>query len=362
MPATNNRALRIVHLLGTPRGKPGGLEKHTLDLCAELGKHHEVHLIADPGFAPHCAGEVHFHGVDFTRSRWNPLLYLQIAAIVRHVRPEVLHAQAGKAATVWRTLRRMFPGIACVGTQHGKQRNLAPYLAMDRVITVSAALAERYPPGRATVVHNGLRLPPPTAPEAIRALRAELAAGSARPLLIAVGRLDAVKGFDILLRALAGLDARLVLVGDGDERASLETLAGTLGVAGQVNFLGWRQDIPALLAAADLCVIASRSEGFPLVMVEALHAGTPLVSTDVSGVRELLPADLLAPVEDAPALHALLQRQIAGLPALRARLQPVFAHARRELTLDGMARRTEAIYLDAIAARHRARGTEGNHE
>jgi len=362
VPATNHRALCIVQLLGTPRGKPGGLERHTLDLCAELARRHQVHLIADAAFATHCAGDVHFHGVDFTRSRWNPLLYLQIARIVRRVRPDVVHAQAGKAATLWRTLRALFPAVACIGTQHGKQRNLAPYLAMDRVITVSGALAERYPHGRATVVHNGLRLPPAPAPDAIRRLRAELAAGSAQPLLIAVGRLDAVKGFDILLRALAGLDARLLLVGDGDEHASLAALAATLGVAAQVQFLGWRRDIPALLAAADLCVIASRSEGFPLVMVEALHAGTPLVSTDVSGVRELLPADLLAPVEDAPALHALLQRQLADLPALRARLEPVFARARRELTLDGMARRTEAIYLEAIAARHPARGTEEPHE
>lgn len=345
------KRLRIAHILATPQGKPGGLEKHTLDLCGELARRHEVHLIADPGFAAACPPGVTFHPVDFSRSRWNPRLYREILRHVRAIHPELVHAQAGKAATLWRNLRRLVPGIAsipCVATQHGVQRNIQPYLGLDRVITVSAFLAARYPPGRATVIHNGLRLPPEVPAGERETLRSTLLAGHPGPLLLAIGRLDPVKGFDVLLQAMPGVPACLVLVGDGDQRQALETQVRDLGLADRVRFTGWRHDIPALLQAADLCVISSRSEGFPLVMIEALHAGTPLLSTDVSGVRELLPEDLLVPTEDAAALQARLAAHVPRLAALRERFAPLFTRARSELTLEGMARRTEALYGELL--------------
>lgn len=346
--------MRVCHILATPRGKPGGLEKHTLDLCGELAGEHEVHLVADPGFAAHCPPGVRFHPVDFRMSRHNPLLYLRILRHVRAINPDLVHAQAGKSATVWRNLRRLVPGlrrIACVGTQHGVQRDIAPYLAMDHVITVSATLAERYPPERVTVVHNGLRLPQVLAMPEREALRSRLLDGHPGPLLVAIGRLDPVKGFDLLLQALPGIPGKLLLVGDGEQRAALETQARGLGLENQVVFTGWRNDIPALLQAADLCVISSRSEGFPLVMVEALHAGTPIIATDVSGVRELLPADLRVPVGDAAALHECLVARVPEAAALRARYETLFSHAREALTLAGMAARTVAVYRAVLASR-----------
>jgi glycosyltransferase involved in cell wall biosynthesis len=351
------KRLRIAHLLATPDGKLGGLEKHTLDLCAELSKTHDMHLLADPGFAQQCPPGVSFHAVNFRRSRWNPRLYLEIYRHLGSIKPDVLHAQAGKSATIWRNLKRLFPETAAVATQHGVQKNIRPYLAMDKIITVSATLADRYPPGRATVIHNGLRLPQVLSANQRQQLRTQLAGNWDGPLVIAVGRLDAIKGFDVLLRAMKDVPAKLLLVGDGSERTSLHALAAELGISAHVSFLGWRSDIAALLQAADICVISSHSEGFPLVMVEALHAGIPLLSTRVSGVKEILPAELLVPVNDAEGLHALLAAQLKRLPELRVQLSSRFAMARQDLTLAGMARRTEAVYFDALRSRTRTPGS-----
>lgn len=347
--------MRIAHLMATPQGKPGGLEKHTLDLCAELAKKHDVHLLADNGFAPHCAPTVHFHGVNFSRSRWNPLLYLDIAAQIRTIQPDILHAQAGKPALLWRNLRVFFPRVACVATQHGVQRNLRPYLGMDRVITVSAALAARYPGGRATVIHNGLQAAPVLDAESRNSLRAHWLAGRSGPLLVAVGRLDGVKGFDVLFNALRGIDATLLLVGDGGERVSLQALAQSPDLQRKVIFAGWRDDVPAILQCADLCVISSHSEGFSLVLAEALQAGTPVVSTRVGVTTEFLPAEQLVPPGDSAALHRVIAAALADLPALRARSEPAFARARDELTLAGMCARTEQLYGEMLHARRGAR-------
>jgi glycosyltransferase involved in cell wall biosynthesis len=345
--------LKIAHLLATPDGKPGGLERHTLDLCAELAKRHEVHLLADPDFAPHCSPSVHFHPIHFSRSRWNPLLYIEISKTLRNIQPQLIHAQAGKSATLVARLRRFFPSTACIATQHGVQKRITPYLAMDRVITVSATLAARYPKDKVRIVHNGLALPPKLSLHERQALRRTLDPDDGRPLLIAVGRLDPIKGFDILLQAIAHLDCTLLLVGDGPAKEALQTLASELRISGRVIFAGWRNDVPQLLQAADLCVISSRSEGFPLVMIEALHAGTPLVSTDVSGVRELLPKELLVPSNDADALALLLRQSLADLVLTRTKLDSAFTLASETLTLEGMSNCTEDVYRELLSSSSR---------
>lgn len=343
-----SKKLRILQILGTPEGRQGGLERHTLDLCGELARTHEVHLVADPGFLPQKPEGVHFHPVDFRQSRWNPRLYLQIAAVVRAVRPDLVHAQAGKAASIWGRLRRLFPGIPSLGTQH-LDHNTRPYRRLDHMITVSSLLASRHPAGFATCVHNGLRAPAPLPAEERKALHDELLGAHEGPLMVTVGRLDAQKGYDILLKAMPGVPGHLLIVGEGHDRPLLEGLIREHKLEDKVTLLGWRKDIHRLLQAADLCVISSRSEGFPLVMIEALHAEAPIVSTAVSGVVEIVPEDLLVPIEDVAALHAKLVEVTGKVPELRERFQPIFAHARSELTLAGMTRNTEAVYRKLLA-------------
>lgn len=129
-----------------------------------------------------------------------------------------------------------------------------------------------------------------------------------RPLLLAVGRLEAAQGYDLLLDAAerwAVLEpAPLVAVaGEGGQRAALERRieAGRL----PVMLLGRRDDVPELLAAADLVVLPSRWEARALIAQEALHAGVPLVATDVGGMRELVgDAAVLVPYGDPGALAA----------------------------------------------------------
>ncbi len=142
--------------------------------------------------------------------------------------------------------------------------------------------------------------------------------------LLALGRLHANKGFDVLLRALARLPApmHLVLAGEGPERAALRRLAGELGVAERVAFLGWRQDVGALLAACELFVCPSRHEPLGNVVLEAWSAARPLVAAAAQGPSELIEhgrTGLLVPVEDAAALAEAVAA-LLGDPARAAAL------------------------------------------
>ena len=143
------------------------------------------------------------------------------------------------------------------------------------------------------------------------------------PLLLALGRLNQAKAFDVLLRALT-LETRpyLWIAGDGPLRAQLQALARELGVAGRVRFLGWRDDRDALFGAADVCVFPSRFEPYGNVTMEAWGQRTPLVAAASAGPAAYVrdgEDGLLVPTDDAPALAAAIGRVIDE-PALAARL------------------------------------------
>lgn len=169
------------------------------------------------------------------------------------------------------------------------------------------------------------------------------------PLVVAVGRLSRQKGFDVLLRAHRsvldqGLPHRLLVLGEGEQRAELEALVDDLGVRPTVSMPGFAPRPLAVLAAADLYVLASRWEGFSQTVAESLLLGTPVVSTDcVSGPRELLRDGAhgrLVPVEDVQALADAVADHLRDPEDLRRRAAVGARWAQRELDVDRAARQS----------------------
>jgi len=200
--------------------------------------------------------------------------------------------------------------------------------------------------------------------------RARLATSADATVLLALSRLHDKKGLDVLLRALAQLPQCVAwLAGDGPLKGQLRALAGRLGVAERVRWLGWRTDRGALLRAADVCVLPSRFEPFGTVMLEAWAAATPLVAAASQGPAALIrdgDNGLLVPVDDAAALAAAVHR-LAGDPVLKARLIGAgMADYQKEFTREAVTRRLialyEAIIFEAGALRMANRAQEHAHE
>ncbi len=145
--------------------------------------------------------------------------------------------------------------------------------------------------------------------------RASLDTPADAPLAIALGRLHPNKGFDVLLEAVAKVPGLyLWLAGEGALRAALRRQAASLGIEDRVRFLGWRQDVGALLAAADMLVCSSRREPLGNTIIEAWAARKPVVACAAAGPAELIDQDktgLLVPVDDVTvlgeAMRALVQ-------------------------------------------------------
>ena len=347
-----DKRLRIAHVMASVGGVMGGLEKHTFELCAALADKHEVHLLADKPYSVTCPKNVVFHAIDFSQSRWNPFLYWQIVQVINDIQPQIIHAQAGKAVELVSIMKWFSQHIIFVATIHNHKDINKAYLSMDGVIATNKAAVLGLSPKNTRVIYHGLKPSTLLLPHETKSFRQRLSLTPDEPLIIAIGELVPSNGFDVLLRACVGTEAKLLIVGEGGERKKLEKLVAVLALQQQVFFLGARQDVPQLLQLADLCVIPSVIAAFPTVMMDALQVGCPVIATDIGGTNDWLPEALLCPHDNVEALHTLLCDTLRRLSVLRTNYLPIFLRAQQELTIDGMTQRTQEFY-QALLEQHR---------
>ncbi len=312
----------------------GGLETHFADLSnalATLGD--EVTAIGHERYRGSFRANVRFTPLDLTRSRRNPMLRRRLRQLIDAAAPDVVHAQASKAAALVAAIR---PPARLVATVHNVKRDLSPYQCFDAVIGVSPGVLDALDHRCKTVVYNGVS-PQPAALTAAE-LRRRFAIPEHGTLTLAIGRLVPAKSYARLIELWEQSLGHLLIVGDGPLRASLSALAADK----PVTLAGFQADARAFMPAADLQVFASEREGFSYAMAEALVARLPIVSTPVPGAVDLLPERHLAPPE---RLKSAIRHCLADLPATRERMRGVFDWAASNLTVERMAQRTRDVYL-----------------
>jgi glycosyltransferase involved in cell wall biosynthesis len=366
------RAMKVTHLLKAVG--IAGAERHLLALLPALRSHDvdsAVVLLEDPrrpqkelrgrfeaeGIRVH-AIPIHWH-ID-------PALPAELHAVLQGEPFDVLHAHLPHGEVYGEIAMRNFPGRKFVISRHNDDRfrrwlPLRPVFApslrrADRVVAISQAMrrflieVEGAPAEKVEVVPYGLDAEAFARSVHPGKFRKEIGAKD-EPIVGFVGRLTRQKGADILLRAFAGVeksrpDARLILAGDGPDRAALASLAHSLGLR-RVMFIGWRKDAPDILADVSLLAVPSRWEGFGLVALEAMALGKPVIASRVSALPEIVVPEetgLLVPTGDEEglgrALLALLSdpRQAARMG--RAGKERVL----KEFPVSKMAQRTAEIY------------------
>ncbi len=274
---------------------------------------------------------------------------LRLARLIRERRPQILHTHTAKAGTVGR-LAALLAGDArpqiVVHTFHGHVlhgyfgpvkstafRLLEQLLARvttrlvavspqvrDDLVALGVAPAEKF-----SVVRLGIELG-----ERVRTqveggeARARLGISPERFVVGWVGRMTGVKRTDDVLESVArlrerGVDAVLLLVGDGPDRDHVERRASELGIIRHCYFLGYQEDVSDWYQAFDAMILPSANEGTPVVVIEALAAGCPVVATSVGGVPDVVREGVdgfLVPAGDVEQLAERLAR-LAGDPALR---------------------------------------------
>ncbi len=237
---------------------------------------------------------------------------------LRAFRPAVAIAWMGRAAAAtpvgdWTLIGRL-------GGYYDLRRfRQCQFLVANTLALADWIRAQGFPPDRVHTLPNFV----PDHAGVIKADRSEFAVPDGAPLLLGLGRLHSVKGFDTLVRALTLLPGvYCVIAGEGAARAALVDLAESLGVAPRLRLPGWRQDPGALLAMADLFVCPSRQEPLGNTILDAWSAARPIVATASEGPAALIEdgkTGRLVPVDDPPALAAAIADLLAD-PAFAARL------------------------------------------
>jgi glycosyltransferase involved in cell wall biosynthesis len=347
----------------------GGAECHVLGLGAFLrdqGYQPHVVLFHDRELAARCRDQDLPHSVLVTRNSFDASGPRRLGQLLAQQGTALVHVHGYRAAVNVALAGSSYP-LVC--TLHGQgepswrdpgnyvrdrlYRRAEAWACLRRRAVICCVtddlqrrLASQYRGLTLRTVRNGIApldrscLPPPQYP---------LAAG--RLHAVAVGRLTRVKGLEIAIEAMAGLKAghpwHLDLVGEGELRGELEALASRLGVADRVTFHGFRRDVEALMAGADLLLMPSRHEGLPYTLLEAMSLGLPVLATAVGGLAEVLrdeDTSLLIPAGDVRALSAALGR-LGEDADLRARLGQAAAREQRlRYTLTSMGEGYLAAY------------------
>jgi len=326
------------------------------------------------------AGRLQASGVDVTvidmDLPYRPAHAVSVVRKLESLAPHIVHVNMpgpynGQNALLVPLAR--LAGARAVVTEHlpmvertprrGALKSIA-YRWLDLAITVSDANAvflrdrQGVPEARIRVVHNGIE-DVPGAPGDRAALRGELGIPGAESVIWYVGNILEHKGLRTLVDALGSIERRewrLLVVGSGPDREEVERRVREYGLSQQVRFLGQLPpgDVRRLLPAGDMLALPSRWEGLPYVILEAMAAGLPVLSTPVYGIPEAVvqgETGLLTPPGDAGALAVSLETLLAD-PALRVRMGRG-ARARFEamFTLRRQVASTSRIYRELVTGR-----------
>ena len=377
----HGRRLKVVQL--TDRvGTHGGAEHLTMQIAERLDparfesivcatrfspSEREKETVEDAAEALRSAG-VRFVGLDrHTRAHvwaWAPLVRL-----LRRERVDVIHAHKF-GSNVWGVVFGRLCGVPVVVThEHGWSFEGRAKMIMDRQLIARGSNAlvavsredrrrmielEKISPETAIFVPNGISaLPPPSG----RDVRAELGIGERDRVVTTVGFLRQPKAMDVLIEAAARIAPRfpalrVLIVGEGADRPLYEALIDRLGVKDVVTLLGLRSDVPDLLAASDVAVLSTNSEGSPLSVMEYMDAGLPTVATRVGGIPDLIDhgsEGLLVEPQDPVGLGDAIARLLDDPDESRRMGERASERRRREFDIDVMVENLQNLYLELYA-------------
>lgn len=362
---------RVLHVIHS--GAIGGGPQVVLNLVSHVTAHHTV---AAPDDGPLLRDAAAAGAETMQLRRTGEFSFaLSIPLLARTVRAFDLIHLHGQFAGFYGSLAALFGRVPTVYTAHfpsfvtdrnasTRVRNhiaeLVPGRLARHVVACSRTSRDEYlqrrlvAEARISCIYNGVTEAPPT--RTADAVRVEFGVGPHQPVILALGRLTAQKGFDLLIEAMPYVrcivpDAVTVIVGDGEMRSELEARAARHQLGNAVRFTGWRRDTRDLFDASNVVAVPSRYDIFPLVPLEAMMAGRAVVATDLPALREAVidgKTGRLVPFSAADLAAALSELLLDQ--ARRERMEQEARHrARICFGVQTMAAGYERVYAEALA-------------
>lgn len=370
-PAPQNHPLRL--LLAVDSFEVGGAERHVADLALSLfHKGHGVEVACSVNGA--LSGPLEEAGVPvrplaggIVKRRVGPAYARGLRRIITREGFDLVHAHIYSSA-VAAAIATLGSGTPLVTTEHTEalwQGRRARFFSgwasrrARRIIAVSSVIRDRLidrdrvPSDRITVIPNAVAPRPEGGPGARPELPPGLGDG---PRVGIVARLQPEKGLANFVEAAARVassvpEASFIVIGDGPLREELPALAGRLGVRDRIHFFGTRSDVGAFMALMDVLVVPSLSEGAPLVTLEAMAAGVPVVASKVGGIPDQIrhrEDGLLVPPGDSNSLAGAILELLRDPAQARSMGEAGRRRATSEFAHETLVERVEGVYRSAL--------------
>ena len=291
--------MKIAHLISS--NTFGGIEQHVYELANKMSEESEQIII--------CNKKIHSYIKDVNKvsikigSRYSPLNIFRLLKYLKHNKISLLHCHGAKASTIGKLIRYVSK-IKVVSTIHGHKKNNKPFMKVDAVIGVNKKLLRgisngTYIPNWFNNNHQGKQ-------------------STRKGPILAVGRLEKVKGFDHLIQSWINIENKLDIVGSGPEEKSLRSLIDYLNLQDKIKIITNcdYNSIEEKYKDASGLIVASIREGGPRVLLEAINHEIPVVGTRVGIMSELIADEFLCEPNNQRSLQSLLEEIIPLLPNL----------------------------------------------
>jgi len=314
---------KIVHLVMSDSF--AGIEQHVDELLT-YSKNNEV-LICTESIAKYFNEVINVVPIkDFGRN--SIIGKYKLKKKLKRINPDVVHTHGSKTTSIINSIKNNFKHIATV---HGIKKNKKVYEKCDLVIGVSNKAIEDIQ-NKTLVISNWWN------PKLKKSTKQN------NKYALAVGRLEKVKGFDLLIESWTNIKTKLVIIGSGKEKENLLYLVKKNNLANKVEIFDEvkREDLISYYENASVFIVSSRDEGGPRVALEALYLGIPVISTDVGHMPDILPKELLANKDDLASLKELLELYVDSIDLIDQ--SAIFEFIQNEFSIDERVKAITSAY------------------
>ena len=321
--------MKIAHLVLS--NVYAGIEQHVNELVSQQENECEVILICNTEIENKFDCSQIISIKNFTRN--SPLGLLKLFLLIKKMDFNLIHTHGSKTTSIINVIKK-FTNIKHVATAHGIKRKTAPFLKADKLIAVSKKIQASIN-GKSIIINNWWS---PILPKDI---------DRTNDYVLAVGRLEKVKGFDLLIESWKNIPSKLIIVGKGQEKDSLNKLISNFDLTEKIRIVDEvsQKKLIEYYQRASILIVSSRNEGGPRVALEALYLKIPVISTDVGHMAEILPKELLAKPNDLASLTDLVERYVGNTSYKQ---DSIFKYVAEEFSLSAKTSQTLEIYKELL--------------
>lgn len=308
-----------------------GIEQHVQELADIQGRDNEIVVICNQSISHHYKN-IEVKVVE-NISRRSIFGILSLILVLRNIRPNIVHSHGSKTTSIINSVRR-FIKLRHVASVHGIKSKTKVYNKAHRVIAGSQKIQDSLKT-ESSLVENWWH---PSLPENIN---------NTAEYVLAIGRLEPVKGFDLLIESWVNVNKKLLIVGDGPEHSKLNSLIDKHGLGDFITITPSvsKEDLIEYYQKASLLIVSSRREGGPRVALEALYLHIPVISTNVGHMSQILPQELLAEPDNLESLKSLIDNWIDRSMSQES----IFEYVAEEYSIDKASKKVLSVYEDLLS-------------